>query len=130
MCVLVGQRPTCCHVDLYSYTVRDRTCKDVQFLWKNVFLHSMTFDPYFDPLNGKISLGNTPSPIQHIEMIQKKYVNCFSPKMPHTFTFSKICTRLMYGTIKTCHFIFDYNCRVFWLIFCNVYFWKKLSSQL
>ena len=55
----------------------------------------MTFDPYFDPLSGKLSLGNTPSRIQHIEIIQKKYVNCFSPKMPHTFTFPKICTSLI-----------------------------------
>jgi len=62
---------------------------------KNVFLHLMTFDHYFDPLNGKISLGNTPSRIQHLEIIQKKYVICFSPKMPHTFTFPKICTSLL-----------------------------------
>ena len=40
----------------------------------------MTFDPYFDPLNGKISLGNTPSRIQHIEMIQKSMLTAFTQK--------------------------------------------------
>ena len=62
--------------------------------------HIFTLDdlwPLFWPLNGKISLGNTPSHIQHIKIHQKMYVNCFSPKMPHAAkiaTFLKICTRL------------------------------------
>ena len=49
-------------------------------MWKNVFLHLMTYDPYFDPLNGNISLGNTPSRIQHIEMIQNSMLTAFPQK--------------------------------------------------
>ena len=48
----------------------------------------MAFDPYFDPLNGTISRGNTPGRIQHIEMIQKEYVNCFSQKNASYIHFS------------------------------------------
>jgi len=59
--------------------------KAVNILYLNqiYILHLMTFDPCFDPLNGKILPGNTPSHIRHIKILQKMYVNRFSPKMPH-----------------------------------------------
>ena len=61
---------------------------------KIIFLHLMTFDPYFDPLNGKILQIHNPSRFQHLKLLQKKLVNCFSSKMPHAFTFLEICPSL------------------------------------
>jgi len=70
--------------------------------------------PLFWSLNGKISLDNTPSQIQHIKIHQKMYVNCFSPKMPHTFTFPETCTSLFAYYWVACSYCYVALC-IMWL---------------